>query len=368
MPAPDRHGVALPIAIFAVVVLGLLISASFLLGIWEQRMGRAAVRLAQAAGAAEAGGNTALSSWDSRSFGMLMVGDSAVLSGSVGPEVGWFRATVVRLSEELFFIRSEGFSSDFAARRAVGLAVHIAPSVIDLDAAFATSGSVGVRRSMTVSGQDESPGGWDFCPPAGADVPAVRLGDSLLSSVEDCADCLLGSVPLEVDTSLAESALSWGDVDFYFLVDRASTRVGPGPHSKIGPRVGPGGACQTSDPANWGDPKAGGPCSSYLPIIFAPDGARIVGGVGQGILLVEGDLELQGGFSFVGAVFVTGDLAITGSGADILGGVAVGGPGEESVSRLEQGTIRYSSCALWRALTRASGVAPLRERFWSPFF
>ncbi|MGH7152137.1 MAG: hypothetical protein ACREIU_15635 [Planctomycetota bacterium] len=58
------------------------------------------------------------------------------------------------------------------------------------------------------------------------------------------------------------------------------------------------------------------------------------GSSGAGVLCVEGDLNISGSFSFVGYVFVTGMIRMTGggSGSDIRGAVFVGGDVQQSTS------------------------------------
>ncbi len=58
------------------------------------------------------------------------------------------------------------------------------------------------------------------------------------------------------------------------------------------------------------------------------------GSSGAGVLCVEGDLNISGSFAFVGYVFVTGMIRMTGggSGSDIRGAVFVGGDVQQSLS------------------------------------
>ncbi|HKB14543.1 MAG TPA: hypothetical protein VKF62_00675 [Planctomycetota bacterium] len=71
-------------------------------------------------------------------------------------------------------------------------------------------------------------------------------------------------------------------------------------------------------------------------LITHSQGTLRVGGTGgssgAGVLCVEGDLEISGSFSYVGYVFVTGKIRMTGggSGSDIRGAVFVGGDVQQS--------------------------------------
>ena len=89
--------------------------------------------------------------------------------------------------------------------------------------------------------------------------------------------------------------------------------------SKKGDGGYPGRHGRTS---NWGDPfTPTSPCFSRFPIIHAQAGLTINGELGQGILLVEGDLAVQGGFEFFGIVMVRGKLKTNGTGGHFNGAV-----------------------------------------------
>jgi hypothetical protein len=84
------------------------------------------------------------------------------------------------------------------------------------------------------------------------------------------------------------------------------------------------GACDASDPANLGDPgSAGAPCGAYLPVRFREGGVAMVGGAGQGLLAVTGDLTLTG-TRYEGILLVGGSLTLR-AGARLLGAARAGG-------------------------------------------
>ena len=78
---------------------------------------------------------------------------------------------------------------------------------------------------------------------------------------------------------------------------------------------------------NWGEPwypavpATASVCQNWFPIIYRPGNLKLQGGRGQGILLVDGDLELAGGVEFFGIVLVKGRLNTTGNGNKINGAV-----------------------------------------------
>jgi hypothetical protein len=136
----------------------------------------------------------------------------------------------------------------------------------------------------------------------------------------------------------------------------------------IGPVERVDGTCDRSAGTNWGAPHdARSPCFDFFPLIHSTGDLEIAGGSGQGILLVEGDLEVRGGFEFYGPVIVRGTLLVQGAGAHFNGGVIVANVNGGASALTGQASVNYSSCALTRSmlhnpsLTRA---ALLAERAW----
>jgi hypothetical protein len=90
----------------------------------------------------------------------------------------------------------------------------------------------------------------------------------------------------------------------------------------------------------------------------------INGDIGQGILLVEGDLNVQGGFTFYGITVVRGNLKTTGTGGHFNGAVMAANVELDDITVLGDALIQFSSCAVSRALQGASPGRPFRSRGW----
>lgn len=90
----------------------------------------------------------------------------------------------------------------------------------------------------------------------------------------------------------------------------------------------------------------------------------VVGGVGQGVLVVEGDLEMSGGFRFDGLIVIGGRLVTSGSGASIRGAISIedrAGLG----SQLGNSTrIAYSTCSLDEAVRWLGTIEPIARGGW----
>jgi hypothetical protein len=94
------------------------------------------------------------------------------------------------------------------------------------------------------------------------------------------------------------------------------------------------------------------------------------GGRGQGILLVDGDLDLRGNFLFAGVVIVQGAIGIQGGGANgprINGGVIARNAELEVETFTGSSILQNSRCAVTRAVLNNSSLTqmtPLGARGW----
>ena len=182
-----------------------------------------------------------------------------------------------------------------------------------------------------------------------------------------------GDPAISEDTTITtESLLTFGDMSWTDVASLAEkTYSSSGPYSDIAPdSTSSGGtySCNSSILDNWGDPyNLTGACGSYFPIIYASGDLKLTGGYGQGILLVEGDLDVQGGFEFFGPVFVKGELTTQGTGGPFNGGVVAANVNFGSSTVLGNAVVSYSSCAIERAVlnnTSLTKVRPLTMRSW----
>jgi hypothetical protein len=90
------------------------------------------------------------------------------------------------------------------------------------------------------------------------------------------------------------------------------------------------------------------------------------GGIGQGILLVNGDLRVTGPFTFHGIMIVKGAVDITAP-TDVRGILAAAElrSGAGSVTQLK---VHYSKCIITMDLASAAPLSPLTSRAWIPLF
>jgi hypothetical protein len=361
-----RAGVALPLALLALVLIGALVGTAFVVGRQELAVGRSAIRLQQASAAAEAGVQLRAALWRSTGAWRLAVGDSQVFGGGL-PGTGWYHGSVRRLSDLLYLVRAEGFSQDSTARQHVGTVLRARPLELAATAAAMTWGDVTVGAASWVDGTDHVPVGWDGCPPSAGAVAGIRLSPVASLDTAACggSGCVLGN-PGVVRDSLTTGArlLRFGDLAFPDL-RRFATVVLPGGDVTVGPTEA-GARCQIEASGNWGSPlDPDAPCGDHFPLVWSDGDLRLTGAQGQGVVAVSGDLDLGPGVGFFGAIIATGAVRIVGPDTYVRGAVIAGSVDVGDASGLGEAGVRYSACALVRALRFTASVAPLRSRGWA---
>ncbi|HEY8470565.1 MAG TPA: polymer-forming cytoskeletal protein [Longimicrobiales bacterium] len=364
------------LALLVLLVLGTLGTGLLFVSTQEARVAAALLHTVRARAGAESAVRAALVGWRTSAYRALEPGAPRAAPGAAGtlaPDVA-YDARVERLAAGLFLIRGEARSGPEAgpgARASVGLLVRgLLPADFtpDLAAALSAAGPVEVLPGGVVDGtgaaRPPEGRGPDLCPPDSVLglPPGPRPGVLLPENTPAPVGAVQGVPPVARDPGLANlTALAGlgplGLADLAALADR--TEAGA---IAAAPRTA-AGECDTSAPGNWGDPAdPAAPCGGYLPLIFAPADLAL-SGAGQGVLVVQGDLALEPGAAFHGAVLVTGRITVA-AGAVVSGAVRAG---RASVA----GAIRFDACALGRALGSAPGLdRPLRPagRSWVPVF
>ncbi len=333
-----RAGFAVATAVFTLVVIGALALGTLYAATHELRGGRDAIHQARAVMAAELGIEQTIAGW------------SREWNGALGRGYGrsWTHATLegaqvtislTRLADDLFLITSEARAGP--ARRHVARVVRLDVEDPPPLAALVATPATDTSASSGVDASDHPPAQWD-CPAPGPALPGIAITDTI-------------------------TALRFGHFDWPTLARLANSRVtvrvtGAAPRDSDE-------ECDTTLPDNWGEPNRwmGGPCTGYYPVIHAASDLVIDGGRGQGVLVVEGNLTLQGGFEFTGAVLVRGALIGGPGGARITGTVSVAGQGATG-SSLDGLAIDFSRCAARKALLGIAMPMAVVERSWSAWF
>lgn len=338
MTAATRRGALLPAVLAAMVIIGLAASAAMYVGRTQREMSSDAVlqtSVLSAADEAERIALTTLASQGSR----LVAGQGVAQSVPVSNTRVQATARLIRLAKRVFALSVVARDEDAGGRmagRSSSLLLRLRPSRVAFPAALTLAGNETPPTGLA-DGSDHALPQAD-CAPDSAAVPDV-----------------LHPFPSGADS-----------VELEGLRERASVRPGPG--ARLGPPapVVRDGECDTASPSNWGDPSGATACATWLPIIHAPGDLGVVGGVGQGVLIVDGDLELSGGFEFTGGVMVGGTMTIGSGGARVSGGVRAGAVVDASGASRPPAFVVRSSCALREALLASGRLEPVADRPWAP--
>jgi Tfp pilus assembly protein PilX len=377
----DERGMSLALALIAIIVIGALVTGTFFAGRMEMVAGRNTVYTMQASEAAEAGLAAAFSPWnrDWNDKAVYMVGSPVIQpaiaitlpNGTPAPTKVQYRTTVNRLQGGTYLISSVGQKLDLnnnvlATRMLAKIAKLIAPGTIHIDAAVTTKDEVTIGGDTNIEGHDTNPAGWN----AGScgtlqDAAGVRTSETVNINGNPVVN---GDPPmLQGDSTVTNSTFQ---EPFYTFLGAKTTTVTDNNPPETGPTL-TGALCNKTNLYNWGEPRRGAgsvaQCQSYFPVVYYGDAGgelKLEGGVGQGVLLVAGDLTMSGGFEFVGLIIVLGEVKVTGTGAKVTGGILSNNfYGDASVFG-GTSTLTYSSCAIGAALTGASDAYPLGQRAW----
>jgi len=273
------------------------------------------------------------------------------LQAPFGP-YGRFRVTATAVDPELaFWVGTGEHTAQAGAYRVGRLAWRLAPA-----------SRLAATEAVVMSG-----GGLSMAP--GATVDGTDLGRRPPDWTEaDCApfvDALAWAVPtgwlpqwaaLSVDAGVVPPL---GLLDGPTLMER-SRIIGPGVITPLPTEVG--GDCRAEVATNWGDPSRAGACGDHYVLATSSGGLTLVGGEGQGVLVVDGSLRFERGSRFAGVILVTGGVSLA-EGSRITGLVWAGG----SVSVSDSSQIVGSGCATLAALSSIESLqrpVPISDGAW----
>lgn len=371
----DERGIALAVTLFALVIIGTLVAGTFFSGRLEQQSGQNTFFAGQAAEAAEAGISDAIGTTTPASLLAVTAGGAPADLGTVSLG-GGVDATrqLYRLTSSLFLIRSVGTRRNAAgsalATRSAGSLVRLVTPDLVIRGGLAAIGQITVTGNATVSGNDTTPAEWLQSPavecPAEGDKAGVVYNGTLNQSG---SAVITGSPPTQLDATLDTANLLGGSS--FAQLKALQTLTLTSNISGLEPALTNSvpAACNTTVQNNWGAPLDNtSPCFNYFPIIYHYGDLSVSGsGAGQGILLVEGNLNVQGQISFFGPVIATGSVNVRGTGTDdvkFYGGLIASDVELDDTRLTGNATVLYSSCANRRALQGSGVVTRLAQRGW----
>jgi len=381
----DERGMALAVAIFALVVIGALVAGAFFAGTQEQRVGENQRRVQASFGVAEAGAQERVLNWDPATMNKRALycpcagGDSVAIANTPAPNgTGSYGGYSYKVGPNLFLIDVTGrdrasaagaISGGGGARQRIGMITRIAPVDFGIKASLTTQGTVNLTGNADVNGADQIPTGWTSCDPAGPAQPGVRDQGGNVTTGGNAG--VQGNPPVVNDPTVNNNTFTmFGGATYAQLAARATIVVPAGGYSTA--PVVTGGVCDKTVLTNWGDGENPlGACASYFPIIHATGTITLNNTQGQGILLVDGDLNIQGSYQFFGIVIIQGDLKTAGGGttdAHFWGGVMAKNADLSTQSLSGKATLNYSSCSINTVLQATSPVSMMRSRGWAQLY
>ena len=370
-----RRGVAHVTAVLGIVVITILVVGGFFASTQELRAGRNVLIEQRAFAVAEYGLNNEVSNWDrGRNISMAVGAIDSTRRYVANGDTAFVKIT--KLNENTFWVVSEGQANMginyMISTRRTNAYVRIAYPSIDAKAAVTTAGEIKLTGSSNIDGDNVNPAGWS-CPPATGTLPAMLVPPGV---TPDYNAGNVGSTPAyEQSTTAADSNtyVRYGTETWNSLAANAEIKLAGGTYNwDIEPTVDADGKCLAGI-TNWGEPHRGAgsvpACTNRFPIIYVDGDLHLrSNGRGQGILLINGSLELNGQFEFHGIIIARENID-KGNGTALVYGAVFARDVQLSDSFFA-GTqdINYSSCAIENALRGSAILVRVGQRHWSQLY
>ncbi len=359
-----ERGIALAVALVALVVIGGIVAGTFFISSMEQKTAENTVEAALAQQAAEAGIQHTVANWQT-SYHALATNASATLArDSVAPG-SYFDVTISRLGWNFFQVKSVGTRG--GSTQTLAVVLRFIQANPNLGAALTGRSSTSIAGNATVTGNNTNPPNWTGCA-ASANVAGARSNTAITRGGSAQLSGSPDSIPNDPQVTTATFQSPYTELLSKVTLTRAGgdlRGIAFAPTTSGSPA-----ACNAANQNNWGEPwRQPTPgtvtqCTGYTPVVLLTASSQMDQGRGQGVLLVNGNLTLSGPFEWTGLVIVTGTLTTSGNGAKITG--AAMAQGGYSISGTP--TITYSRCAVDYVLNNTGSVRPVNGRAWNQMF
>jgi Tfp pilus assembly protein PilX len=104
----DQRGMALPLALFALVIIAALLAGVFYMGRLEQRTGDNFMARAQASEAAEAGLAATVAAWNGATYNTMANGSEITLPTVTVGGTNTYTPYLLRINQAAYMVRSRG--------------------------------------------------------------------------------------------------------------------------------------------------------------------------------------------------------------------------------------------------------------------
>lgn len=378
-----REGFALVGAVLAMLVVGAVVTGGFYAANQQSQVVRSAYLGEVAQYIAETGLEATMARVNGRRLNQIAVNNVETLYSNVsvthgGKVVGRYTTTVLRTQGSVFLVRSTGTvtigGASSGAQRTVANVVRLRKADFDNQTAMQVFGDLDVAGTADINGNDTYRAEWtgESCSTTGG-TSAVTAPTGARITETGSGDIVgpITNKPLTGNDFLVFGDLTWDDVTAMATsVYEDGESPKPAASCTPGSCLAIGATCNAADRDNWGTPRLPThPCFAHFPIIWAKGNMLVnANGAGQGILLVEGDLDLMGQFEFYGPIVVKGTVFFRG-GSQAFGSVFAFGGGVVGQDNQLAGNmiVQYSSCSIERAVLGANGLSrglPIRNRSW----
>jgi hypothetical protein len=378
MNTKNQRGFAMPAAIGALVLIGVLMTAGFYLSQQELRIGVASNHANMAVNIAQAGANEVLANWNGYQLGNIPVWSDTTITDTIAD--GIWEVSIANGNNFVYFLNATGTVTEggerwAGAKRTIGIVTKMIFADIDPPAALTTRGTTEIKGGAIVNGVNSVPPAWaSYCTAfATNDTIGVLTNDTSIIGTSG-GGIVAGSPPYDEDPNIVDSTFTtFGDLDWAELTalaqaegkDVSSLR----PTINVtAPDTTATGACNEATLTNWGDTLPSAPCGAYFPLIYSNGNITIQsGGIGQGILLVDGDLDLRGNFLFYGLIVVQGNFETQGNGNRVVGAVMASNASVDQQTVTGTSEVSYSRCTVARAILNNASLSrarPVTQRSW----
>lgn len=370
----NDRGMALPVALFALVVIGALVAGIFFTARIEIRSGENAMGGARAFEAAQAGLQMGVPQVVNLA-GALGVGATAVIAKTqLGTTGSYYEDSVTKLNHYVYLLRSYGtyeVNNNVTSTRVLAMLVKRYMPELEVNSGAIVSGSATVKGATTLLGNDSIPAGWTGCS-AGSAQPAIRSdgavsvtgGGTTVTPAASSYDTTVNNMTRVLDTLFFQLA---SQANIVFTTD-------PGSVAPADTVIGGVARCKIESTTVWGDVdhSSGHTCADYYPVIYLNPGGPgnaigLHGTQGQGILLVNGDLRMNGAMTFNGLILVRGVYETGGGTMDLTGSMITQNVDFDPNKWTGGLKVQYSSCAIEKALTNLAVSAPTSYRSFIQF-
>ena len=395
--AKSRPGFAMFMALGAMVIIAVLVAGSSYITLQETRLGQNQLIQSRAFAAAEYGLNKIQADWDKTPNLGMGNGDTYTMNYTLAGQ-GTCQVRMTRLNNETFSLVSTGtalagdaVSTNRTAVKRVGALLRLRIPTIRANGAVTTNGTISVKGASQVIGNNVNPTGWTGCP-TGANKPGLVVPPGVTPDIQK-EDNVITTPPQQdwVSDPLAaddNTYVRFGDETWTTLEAGANHRFyGTVPDPAPATVVGDATTCNKALNTNWGEPwrtvGAVTACQNYFPIIFITCNPRpdpithlpactiaFNQGRGQGILLIDGDVKMNGRFEWFGLIIVSGDIGKGNGIANISGGVMarnadIDVAGSEILGNI---TFQYSACSIEKAMLGSASVVQALQRSFTELY